>query len=428
MTSSCAEVITEAKSVVKGGVSALRSGGDEADLDTVSACDPGFSLAGIFDSSPEITIRRPAKYPEAGTLQRIAVLPVKGAGSDQFAQEFERTLTAIKVDGQPHYQVVARADLDRVLQEQKLGRQAIIQTSTAAKLGRILGVDGIYLTQITTHSVADQPYQDSSCATPDCARSQKVQCTSRTATFASLPKLIDAQTGQVVYAGQIGGTKVEKYCPGGLSTGLPDGQVMMAEVIKEAMASFRKDVAPTACKKHMNVLASPKGMTTEAAEERFRGAAEFMLAGRPDRACPSWRKLAADGEESISLFNNLSICAEIDEDLQAALDYCKRADGLLTRPDKNINACLDHMTKRIAEAGTEGTAGCRPLRAAVDVLEAQTRLIQQGFLEGSADGLIGVSTLAAVSEFQDANSLSADGKLTTCLLEELRQLATASSQ
>ena len=392
------------------------------------SCDPAFSLAGYFDSRPEILIDKPAKHPEAGDLRRIGVIPPKGDGSDEFTRRFEAALTSIKVNGQPYFQVVSQTDLDKVMKAQGFGRSGAVAAGSAAKVGRILGVEGIYIPQILDYEISDSKYQGSG--------ENGGECTKRTVSFRSIPKLVDVSTGQVVYAEEHSGTREERYCPnsggvdGSISAiksfvgqgGLPEGHVMMAGLLDKAMTDFTADIAPKSCMKKMNIMDETEGFSDEATAEKFEAAVAFMKSGRYDRACPAWQTLEASGEEAVSLYNNLAICSEIDDKLISAKSYCAKADALLTWPSDDINLCIESVDKRLAETTAMRVAGCGPLTDRRKVREVQQILADLGYLKGGADGMVGPGTLAAVIDFQADKGLPAEGKVDACLLDQLRNL------
>ncbi|MGI9493834.1 MAG: peptidoglycan-binding protein [Geminicoccaceae bacterium] len=400
----------------------------ERDSGTPS-CDPSFSLAGYFDSRPEILIDKPAKNPQAGELRRVAVIPPKGDGSDEFTRRFEAALTSLKVDGQPYFQVVTRTDLDKVMAAQGFSRSGVVAPGSAAKVGRILGVDGIYIPQILEYEISDSKYQGTG--------PEGGQCTKRTVSFRAIPKLVDVSTGQVVYAEEHGDNREERYCPngggavdGGISAiksfvgkgGLTEGRVVMGQLLDTRMTNFMADIAPQSCMKKMNIMDETEGLSDDLITEKFEAAVAFMKSGRYDRACPAWRSLESSGETAVSLYNNLAICAEIEDKLIVAKSYCAKADSLLTWPSDDINLCIENVDKRLAEASAMRVAGCGPLTDRRKIREVQQILADLGYLKGSADGLIGPGTIAAIIDFQSDSGLPAEGKVDACLLDDLRSL------
>jgi len=406
-------------------VAATTAGRDEA-----PSCDPAFSLAGFFDSRPEVLIEKPARHPQAGDLRRIAVIPPSGEGGDEFTRRFESALTSIKAGGQPYFQVVAQTDLDKVMATQGFSQSGAVAPGSAAKLGRILGVKGVYIPQILEYEVSDSTYKASG--------QTDGQCTKRTVTFKAIPKLVDVSTGQVVYAEEHSGTREERYCPnggggvdGGISSikslvgqgGLPEGRTMMDELLDKAMTDFVADVAPQSCMKRMNVMDDTDQLGDELAADKFEAAVAFVKTGRYDRACPAWQTMEQSGVKAVSLYNNLAICAEIEDKLVVARDYCSKADAMLEWPDDDINLCIDTIEKRLTEQAALRVAGCGPLSSRQAVRETQQILIDLGYLKGgAADGVAGPGTLSAVIDFQTAKGLPVEGRIDSCLLDDLRSM------
>jgi len=392
------------------------------------SCDPAFSLAGFFDNRPEVLIDKPARHPVAGDLRRIAVIPPSGNGSDDFTRRFESALVSVKNGDQPYFQVVTRTDLDKVMAAQGFDQSGAVAAGSAAQLGRILGVDGIYIPQILEYDIADATYTKTG--------DRPSRCQKRTASFRSIPKLVDVSTGQVVYAEEHGGNQEEVYCPNGSSSGggfdltsisgqrgLPEGTSMMGQILDQAMTDFVADVAPRSCLKKMNVMDETEGLSDEVSLEKFEAAVAFMKTGRYDRACPAWQSLEASGEQAISLYNNLAICAEIDDNLIIAREYCAKADALLTWPSDDINQCIETVEKRLVETAANRTTGCIDLKNRNAVRELQQLLADFGYLNGNAaDGFVGPTTLSAVLQFQTDKGLPTEGRVDSCLLDDLRSL------
>ncbi len=393
------------------------------------SCDPAFSLAGFFDSRPEILIEKPAKHPAAGDLRRIAVIPPSGDGSDEFTRRFESALVSVKNGDQPYFQVVTRTDLDKVMAAQGFDNSGAVAAGSAAKLGRVLGVDGIYIPQIVEYNIADATFTKKNAATSRCQK--------RTASFRSIPKLVDVSTGQVVYAEEHGGIQEKVYCQnsgrssGGVfdlaslggQRGLPEGSTMMGQILEQAMTEFVADVAPRSCLKKMNVMDETEGLSNEVSLEQFEAAVAFMKTGRHDRACPAWQSLEASGERAISLYNNLAICAEINDELIVAREYCAKADAMLTWPNEDINQCISTVEKRLVETAANRSTGCSVLASRDSVRELQQLLVDFGYLDSNAaDGIIGPTTLGAVLNFQTEKGLPTEGRIDSCLLDDLRSL------
>ena len=85
----------------------------------------------------------------------IAVMPVKegdlswhGFNENEILQGMTQEITD-KLVSKDKIKVIERTRLKKVIEEQKLGQSGLLDSTTAAKVGRILGVDSIVLTTLT---------------------------------------------------------------------------------------------------------------------------------------------------------------------------------------------------------------------------------------------------------------------------------------
>ena len=90
------------------------------------------------------TIRK-STVERVGERMCVAVLPFenKGASRDLGEIIFDKMITALF--NQERFKVIERAQLEKILEEQKLGASGILDANTAAELGKGIGVDGIVI-------------------------------------------------------------------------------------------------------------------------------------------------------------------------------------------------------------------------------------------------------------------------------------------
>ncbi len=90
-------------------------------------------------------VQTPGRIKRVGERMSVAVLPFenKGASRDLGNIVFDKMITALF--NEDRFKVVERSQLESVLEEQKLGASGLLDASTAAELGRGLGVDAIIL-------------------------------------------------------------------------------------------------------------------------------------------------------------------------------------------------------------------------------------------------------------------------------------------
>lgn len=312
-------------------------------------------------SAPAVktTVLMPARFHEATTLKEVAVLPFDGQGGNEFAAEIESILMSVNIGDKQYFTLVDRTRIDKIISELKLGQSALVETETAVKIGKLLGAKGIYTGVIGMMNVSDNHYSESRsrCAQyatqpgkkyTYCARyeSYNVPCTKRTAVFSATPKLIEVQTGRVVYANSISGTANSSACKDS-SKPLLDKAILFANAKEAAKAIFKSDVAPHYVTQEIKIMDSKDGLTSNVAEKKFEQGIDFAKNNRLDRACELWGEVRTISPNSPSLLYNLGICSEVVGNLDEALDLYKKADRLLNKPDDKISAALGRVTQAI---------------------------------------------------------------------------------
>jgi len=94
--------------------------------------------------------RNTSKVKLVGERMSIAIFPFEtmgSAGSDLGNIVFDKLITALF--NQERFKVIERNQLERILDEQKLGMTGIVDASTAAELGKGIGVDAIILGSVS---------------------------------------------------------------------------------------------------------------------------------------------------------------------------------------------------------------------------------------------------------------------------------------
>ena len=377
-------------------------------------------------ASVDKEVLRPARNDAAAGVRTIAVLPIENDESGSVRNQLESALTAVKLGtGQAYFQVISRLELDRVIAEQKLGRSSIIDGGTASRLGRLVGAEAIYVGHLEPARPNVQSYNEERKACNDRGKGRcgswrrwNVRCKSVEISSTFTPKLLDVETGRVLYSRTFPLSASDRACSDS-GRGLRDWRALLGGSISGALVELRRDVAPYRETVKLKLLADSDGLG-ETAEAEFQGALAFMRAGRSDRACEIWRGLERQGASNVSLSHNLGICAELQGDLAVALAYCKQADEALAAPVDEVNQCLSRLTTQIKESDALARSVCAPVTDRSSIFEAQSLLNEMGFDAGAPDGRMGARTRRAIRLFQKVTDIDADGRLTTCTLRAIR--------
>lgn len=300
-------------------------------------------------ASPKVSMRMlmPATSSEATQLRRIAVLPFRGSDGRETAEKLEARLVRVRANGALWFDVYERDRLKAALKEMRLGSSGLVDVNAAAKIGRFIGVQGIYMGSVNKMDTDKNTYYEKRkyCAEKNkkgkCVRwrTESVRCRSRYAVFGFTAKVVNVETARVVYSLPVDRTKRDNTCSGGFR--LPDESIL--DVLRtEAILEFAKHVAPHYKTRDIVIKDSSddlKGQQTA----WFKAGVEFAKNERMDRACDLWDKAHAAGGASMALYYNLGLCKEYKGDMEAAEEWYYKADQLLMKPDEEVSKALNRV-------------------------------------------------------------------------------------
>jgi tetratricopeptide (TPR) repeat protein len=304
----------------------------------------------------------PADYHEASLTKTVAVLPFGGPDGAAAAAEFEAVLGGINIDDKRYFTVVDRLSIDKTISELKLGQSGLVDAGTAARIGDLVGAQGIYTGIVTQSAWNDSHYRETrqECTQREVKRDDKgrtyegncirwrsrpVSCIKRVAGFACSPKLIEVRTSRVLYAQNLSGSADASGCED--ENPLPGGQELLRKAKEIAKAEFRKDVAPHYVTRQVSLMDDTAGMTSGDAKDKLKRGIEYAAKGRMDQACELWGESRILSPSTPSILYDLGICAESRGDFDAALKLYREADKQLGKPDDRITLALNRMTEAI---------------------------------------------------------------------------------
>lgn len=285
---------------------------------------------------------------DAGHYRRVAVLPFGGDGGEEATKDFESMLASVRYEQRPYFTVVDRLTLQNVLAEMKLRQSALGDPRSTVKVGRLIGADALYSGSAFVLPVAYSYSTESRVVCPkngDCATVQ-VPCTTKTAGFKLIPRLVDVSQGKVVYSETKTGSASSYWCADRGDE--VSGALLLNQAVNNAFQQVREDVAPYERNVYVNYKKDKDGIDPKSVEA-FEGALDFAKSGRFDRACAIWAQLAPANPASIALPYNLAVCDEASGRLESALSRYQRIDTSLTKPDGDVNAALARVRESIAQ-------------------------------------------------------------------------------
>jgi len=311
-------------------------------------------LAGCAAKVP-VNMLKPARHHEAAMARTVAVLPFEGREGQEFASEIESVLGSITLDGKPYFTLVERASLDKIISELKFSQSGLVDSGRAAELGKMVGAQGIY-TGTVRQNFKSTSYQDNR---EECQRHEEpkdskfmskllakcleyrrwtVNCTKNVLNLTCNPKLIEVQTGRVIYTENINVTVQDDKCDDRGAV-LSRGELLLnarAQVKKR----FRQDIAPYYETRMVQLMDSTDGISSQQAADNLAIGITWAQNKRMDKACELWAAFPAETAKSYAVAFNLGVCAESRADYENACKLYRKSEDLLRRPDEEITAAI----------------------------------------------------------------------------------------
>lgn len=310
-----------------------------------------------------INMLQPAEFHQASLTKTVAVVPFSGHGGPEFTAELEGLLASIDLHGKPYFTLVDRASIDKVMSEMKLSQSALVDQNTAAKLGRLVGAQGIYTGTVTTNNTRDSYFKDkrSECAQHQMKRDKDgnlyegncirwrnfyVNCTKRQANYAVTPKLIEVSTAKIVYSKNHNGAAASSGCED--RTPPLSEQELLDKARETVKSGIRRDIAPYYVTVMIKLKDSTDGIESKEAKDRLSLGISFAEKNRLDAACEKWGEARQLAPNAPSILYNLGICAESIADMENAYKLYKQADKQIGKPDDEISLALSRVNKALS--------------------------------------------------------------------------------
>lgn len=303
-------------------------------------------------AAPSINVMKlePGRSAEAASYKKVAVLPFDGRNGTVFSSQLEGMLASIKVDEKQFFEMVNRTAISKVTEELKLAQSGLVDSSTAAKVGNIIGAKGIYTGHVSS-SVNDNDFVEerSECTKYSsngkkclATREWQVPCVKRTAEFSATPKLIEVNTARVVFSENYSVRNESQRCSDS-SHALQSGTELLSKLRHNVIEMIRKDVAPYYVQVKIKLLSKDDNLKSDAAKAQLKQGIAFAEDNRFDRACEIWLAAQNLAPDSVAYLHNLAVCAETRGNLEEADSLVKKADKQLTAPDQIVSESLSRI-------------------------------------------------------------------------------------
>jgi tetratricopeptide (TPR) repeat protein len=179
-----------------------------------------------------------------------------------------------------------------------------------------------------------------------------IRCRRRTITVATTARLVAIKDGSIRYTRPLSARDQQTWCPDRAASRTAEDYVEWAE--GDQVQAIRRDLAPIGYAIDVRVDENRKGLAKPAADS-FKEAVRLTKSD-PSAACEAWAGLTRAAEPTAALAFNLGLCAEMDRDFDAAIDWYGQAQRLgsknrdigegIARIDRHRRALADWAARK----------------------------------------------------------------------------------
>lgn len=240
-------------------------------------------------------------------LLRLAVDRFEGTDGAAVAQRLEAALGAARFDGRSYYRIVAP--------ESGAPIDALLTGTTRA------AVEEVPVTEKRKKCTEYDPADKNKCVKEV---EVDIRCRRRTITVATTARLVAIKDGSIRYTRPLSARDQQTWCPDRAASRTAEDYVEWAE--GDQVQAIRRDLAPIGYAIDVRVDENRKGLAKPAADS-FKEAVRLTKSD-PSAACDAWAGLTRAAEPTAALAFNLGLCAEMDRDFDAAIDWYGQAQRL----------------------------------------------------------------------------------------------------
>lgn len=233
-------------------------------------------------------------------LLRLSVERFEGEDGAALAQQLEAELGGAQFGGRPWYRMIAP--------ESGAPTDGLVTGTTRAS------VDETPVTEKRKRCVEPDPADKKKCLKE---AEVDIRCRRRTVTVATTARLVAIADGSIRYTRPLNARDQITYCPDRAASRSVDDYI--EDVQRDHVKAIRRDLAPRDYVLDVRVEEGTKGLA-KPAQAAFKNAVRLTKSDQP-AACAAWTALTRDAEPTAALAFNLGLCAEIQRNFDAAVDW-----------------------------------------------------------------------------------------------------------
>jgi len=309
----------------------------------------------ISACSQKVNVRAlvPAQVDRASLVKKVSVTSFKN-DSVALSAKIESTLSQQTIDNKHYFTIINRSDFNKIIQEKKLQSSGLVETSTAAEIGSLIGAESIISGDVSSITSSDSYYyeQRTKCADKKCKKliKYKVRCLKRVIGLSADIRMIDVNHGDIIYADTIRNSSKYVHCSDD-SEVIPDKNKVADYLAQRIAKNFVYRLTPHYRNFRVVLLEKPDFSYSDSQEKLLKVSLEYIEQKRYDKAEQFLVELIdSTDQRSYVPFYNLGVVKEIQGSYSDAQSYYATADSLMVEPVEEISSAYLRIQKTINNA------------------------------------------------------------------------------
>lgn len=310
----------------------------------------------------------PAEVSEMASKKKVAVSNFK-KDTVGLSGKIEAEIAKQKLDKKRYFTVLSRQDMAKVIAEQKLQSSELMDETTTARIGKLIGAQAIINGEIASANAVSGVYMEDreKCLSyykdgSGCARYRyyRVRCNTTQASVSANINIVDIETGSIIYGDTLSKEYSADSCKAGTALmGLLQTAPKQILSQKQALNRLASAIASEFVYKltpnyiYFDVTLIDSIELEDVADEKekdFSYALEYIKAARYDKAKDILEGLmnSFDGK-SYAVAYDYGVVNEATGDFNKAKELYTLADGLTVGPVEEINLAINRIDNLIQQ-------------------------------------------------------------------------------
>jgi tetratricopeptide (TPR) repeat protein len=290
----------------------------------------------------------PAQAERAASTKRIAIMPIE-EDSMGLAEKLEASIASKQINGKAFFTVLARKDIDSLLEEQKLQYSGLVDEASRQQVGVLIGAQALVSGKVNARSASYDYYKVERVVCGEQCHTRYSLCQTMQAKLTASIRMVDTQLGDIIYAQDYSAVEDYDAC----ESWLPSEETAFSTLAADIAQQFTEDISPSMKRYQIVLMDDPDIRYNSTQDDQLEHGLTYLQNGYTDKAERLFSELLTSTEDrSYVAAYNLGVTKEMQQDYSAAMQLYRLADSLTKEPVLEIDAALARLEKRIADQNT----------------------------------------------------------------------------